>query len=234
MMRWIQHLAFYFFVFLWTCILSLGVFFLWLPQKWIFYYARFWSSGVISASKLFLKITVRVHGKENLPQNGCFILASKHQSAWETLFFQTVLENPVIFLKKKLLYIPVIGLFLWRLGVIPVSPPCKKNFRKIRSQREDALLKCREQSRPLIIFPEGTRTAVGQRKSYQPGVYAAAKVLDARVVPCALNSGKVWPPKNFFKTPGTIDVYFLPPLFVVEDVRCFMQNLEAQIELFST
>jgi 1-acyl-sn-glycerol-3-phosphate acyltransferase len=88
--------------------------------------------------------------------------------------------------------------------------------------------------RPLVIFPQGTRTlpaTLGSNpKPYQPGVAALYGELDVPVVPVALNSGLFWGRRAFRKYPGRIIVEFLPPIAPGLAKRAFLARLEEAIE----
>jgi 1-acyl-sn-glycerol-3-phosphate acyltransferase len=66
--------------------------------------------------------------------------------------------------------------------------------------------------RQLIIFPEGTRTAVDAPPQYKNGVGLIYAGCNAPCIPVALNSGLFWPRRNFMRYPGTLVVEFLDPL----------------------
>ena len=85
-----------------------------------------------------------------------------------------------------------------------------------------------------LIFPEGTRSAPGQRLPYQPGVAALYALLEVPVVPVALNSGQFWGRRSFMKHPGRIVVEFLPPIFPGLDKQRFLAELEERIETATT
>jgi 1-acyl-sn-glycerol-3-phosphate acyltransferase len=84
--------------------------------------------------------------------------------------------------------------------------------------------------RPIVIFPEGTRTAVGDAPNYQSGVAALYQALGVPVVPVALDSGLYWGRRAFLKRPGTITVKFLPAIPPGLPRPEFMARLEAAIE----
>ncbi|MDF2117855.1 lysophospholipid acyltransferase family protein [Roseiarcaceae bacterium H3SJ34-1] len=86
------------------------------------------------------------------------------------------------------------------------------------------------QGRPIMIFPEGTRTCEGARQAYQPGIAALYMQLHLPVIPVALNSGLFWGRRYFRKRPGRILVEFLPPIEPGLDRRSFMFELERRIE----
>jgi 1-acyl-sn-glycerol-3-phosphate acyltransferase len=87
-----------------------------------------------------------------------------------------------------------------------------------------------EEGRAIVIFPEGTRTAPGERGRYQPGTAALYHRLGVPVVPVALDSGLFWGRRQFVKRPGTITIRFLPPIAPGLERRDFMATLEGRIE----
>ncbi|MNC90327.1 Acyltransferase [compost metagenome] len=64
----------------------------------------------------------------------------------------------------------------------------------------------------IVIFPEGTRVAPGERRAYQPGGAWLAAQTGTPVVPVALDSGRLWPRNAFLKFPGTITVSIGPAI----------------------
>src|SRR6185437_7916480 len=90
--------------------------------------------------------------------------------------------------------------------------------------------RARDQGRPILIFPEGTRTAVGTRIPYQPGVAALYRQLRLPLVPVAVNSGLFWGRRRFIRRPGRIIVEILPALPPGSDRRAILRLLEERIE----
>ena len=88
--------------------------------------------------------------------------------------------------------------------------------------------------RPIVIFPQGTRTAPGTRRPYLPGAYMIYADAKAPVVPVALNSGLFWARRSFVKRPGRITVAFLPAIAPGLDRRAFTALLEERIETATT
>jgi len=68
------------------------------------------------------------------------------------------------------------------------------------------------QGRPILIFPEGTRSAPGAAARYHPGVAGLYRRLNLPVVPVALNSGLFWERNSVLLWPGTARARFLPPI----------------------
>ncbi|EKE76845.1 lysophospholipid acyltransferase family protein [Oceanibaculum indicum] len=211
----------------WTAILCIGgVPLLAAPSGWIIAAQRFWARGVIGLLRLLAGTGYTVIGRENLP-DGPFVIASKHQSAWDTIIFFLLLDRPAYVLKKELLAIPLYGWYAQRAGHIAVDR--KAGAKALRTLLEDARRAIAHGMVP-VIFPQGTRTAPGTHRPYQPGIAALYKGLDVPVVPVALNSGLFWGRRAFRKEPGTIRLEFLPAIPPGMDRPGFMAALEGAIE----
>lgn len=189
--------------------------------------ASLWAIGMVVALWLFCGIKMEVRGKENLPANTSYIIASKHQSAWETVIFHLLCKKPTYVLKKELTKLPFFGLYLTRMKMICIDRNAGTGSLKILLKESNIALK---ESRTIVIFPEGTRTEPGKKIPYHPGIAAIYSQGHAPVVPVALNSGIHWGKNAFFKKPGTIVLEFLPPIFPGLKREEFMQRLEETIE----
>jgi 1-acyl-sn-glycerol-3-phosphate acyltransferase len=163
---------------------------------------------VIFLAKALLGIRCKVEGRENLPARPAVIL-SKHQSAWETLAFQQIFPPQVHVLKRELLWIPFFG---WGLALM--SPIAIDRARGVAALRSIAR-RGRErlaQGFWVVVFPEGTRVAPGERRAYHLGGAWLAVASGAPIVPVAHNAGRVWPRNAFLKRPGTVTVRIGPPI----------------------
>ena len=190
---------------------------------------KIWSRGTMLGLHLLCGIRLQVKGREHLPPYP-FIVACKHQSAFETIIFHQILDCPVYVLKKELLRIPFFGSYLKRMGMIAVDRSGKAAALKDLIRQSNLTL---EEKRPIILFPEGTRTALHQRLPYHPGIAAIYSQNKAPVVPTALNSGLLWGKSQFIKKPGVITIEFLPPIYPGLKREEFMQTLEEAIETAS-
>lgn len=189
-----------------------------------------WSHVWVAFAQWWLRLTIgldhRVSGLGNLPQ-GPAIIASKHQSSWETLAFARLFPGSAIVLKRELLFIPIVGWAMARAGNIAVARgEGASALRGLLRQARRAVA----EGRSIMIFPEGTRVAVGADRPYQIGVAALYRQLGVPVVPVALNSGLYWPRRRFLKQPGTITVEILPALPPGLDRAAFMTTLKERIE----
>lgn len=169
----------------------------------------------------------RFAGLENLPDGPCIIVA-KHQSAWETLTFHTVVPDPAYILKKELTRIPLVGQFLILSGQIAVDRSAGSQALKDMIKGASKAL---EENRQIIIFPEGTRTPPGSNRPYHPGIFALYKAFpDTKVIPVALNSGMFWGRDSFMKYGGRVTMEFLPPMEPGLDRKTFMKEIKHRID----
>ncbi len=213
------------FVLTWTVILA-GVPLLAAPRAVIRRYLRGWARTVIWLLRAICGVRVELRGMERIPQGGC-VLAAKHQSAFDTAIWLACLPDAAYVLKRELLAIPVYGWLARKSRMIPVD----RNgggaaLRAMLRQAVEAVAAGRQ----VVIFPEGTRTAPGERVPYQPGVVAIAAATSAPVLPVATDSGRIWGRRAFRKHPGVIRVSVLPPLPPGLNRAAMIAALETAIE----
>jgi 1-acyl-sn-glycerol-3-phosphate acyltransferase len=189
-------------------------------------YAAFWMRGMHLALAWIVGLRFRVEGLEHLPDRPC-IIASKHQSSFETLLFHTIRPDIAIGLKEELIRIPLFGWYLKIAQNIAIDRGgAAKAMRSLIKGAEVAV----ENGLSILIFPEGNRRPVGAPPDYKPGVAALYKALDVPVVPVALDSGRFWPRRSFVKQPGTITVRFLEPIAPGLERQAFMRLLQERTE----
>ncbi len=178
--------------------------------------------------KYIMGLKLEIRGLENVPAGAC-IIAAKHQSAYETLKlpYMRALGYPAIILKKDLTRIPLWGWYPARMGQIAIDRGSAKEA--LDSIVSGCKMKL-DAGRSVIIFPQGTRTAVGVKKPYKAGLAKVYRDVHVPVVPVALNSGVFWGKNAFFKKSGTITFEFLPPLAPDLPPLQMMEQLERAIE----
>lgn len=226
----IRNIVFYIATILWTGICSILFIVVSLVNiKLCIRMTQIWAKGMIACAKYILLNDYKIIGMQNLPSDESYIIACKHQSSWETVIFGTFLENPAFCLKNELMFLPLIGWCLKIIGMIPVyrTPGASK---RMHEKTIIAIEKAIMQKRPIIIFPEGTRTESGTQVVYKSGVFVFAKKFGIKVVPAALNSGLFWKRRVFIKKPGTITLSLLPEMTPGDDKHKFMQDLRQKIE----
>jgi len=183
-----------------------------------------WASWVSFLLQHIARVNYRIHG--TIPDTPV-LFASKHQSAWETIAFNHILDRPAFILKKELLWIPFFGFYLQKADMIALDRDGGlKTLKNLIKQAKDRI----RQKRSVVIFPEGTRSTPGTGNTYKKGVFILYKRLNVPVVPVALTTGVCWPRKTFRKHPGTIHVNFLKPIPPGLEESEFMPLLEKRIE----
>ncbi len=197
-----------------------------LPRPVMVAAARLWLRGVMAWMRATVGLSFEVRGREHLPA-GPVIVAAKHQSAFETFAFHLILDDPAYVLKRELTWIPFFGWYLGKSGVIAIDRAAGVQALKAMVRGGEA---AKAQGRPVVIFPEGTRTPPGSRQPYHSGVAMLYGGLGLPVVPVALNSGLFWRRRGFTKRPGVVTVEFLPAIAPGLDRKRFMAELESRIE----
>ena len=192
------------------------------PRRVVARFCRVWAKSVLWGLKVFAGVDMRVTGA--VPQ-GPVLVASKHMSMWDTLAIYVVLGDPGTILKRSLLHVPFFGWYLGRSTAIPIDRAAGASALRAMATGAQAVL---AQSRPVVIFPEGTRQKPGAPPAYKPGVAGLYGLLDVPCVPVALNSGRHW--QGFWKRPGTITLAFLEPIPPGLKRAVFMPILEERIE----
>jgi len=194
----------------------------------LFWFTTFWLRIAITGCRFICGVRYRVQGMENLP-DGPAILLPKHQSTWETFAFPTLMPRPLCYVfKRELLYIPFFGWAMARLDMVHID----------RSKRTEAWSRVAEQGQRfmaqgnwVIMFPEGTRIARGQRGTYKTGGTRLAVATGASVVPIAVSSARCWPRKSFLVRPGLVTVSIGKPIAPAgREADELMREVETWIE----
>ena len=152
----------------------------------------------------FLKYVCSLNYSVDLENiNDYRIIISKHQSAWETLFFTAVVDKPIFILKRELLLIPIFGWCLFLLKNISINRARgSAALNKIMNQCQNQF----NMDKTLIIFPEGTRIPYGKKSKIKKGVLTILRSLRADALMVNHNSGLFWSKSSFLIKPGTINV----------------------------
>ena len=186
------------------------------------FFVKFFTKNMQMVLRIF-NIKIKVINPDLANLKGC-LFASKHQSMFETIYFNQLFYNPAYILKKELLSIPLFGTYLKKLGMIAID----------RSQGIQSLRYVNEQTseyvekRPVIIFPEGTRTIYKDQPDLKPGIFSMYKSLNKPVVPISLNSGYCWPKNNKIKS-GEIIIEFKEPIQPGLSKKEFLDQLKNAI-----
>ncbi len=227
-MTFVRSLAFNLAFYVVTTLMLLATlpFYFFLSQEKAMGVVRAWHRTNAGLLRVLAGIRSEVRGIENLPPGGCLV-ASKHQSAWETLTLVPVLPNPTFVMKAEIGKIPIFGPYTVHAGMIHVRRDGGAGaLRALTACAREEIAKGRQ----IVMFPEGTRRAPGAPPAYQTGIALLYKSLGVPVVPVALNSGLYWPRRKFMRYPGVIVLEFLPPIPPGLDSKTFLTRLESTIE----
>ncbi|MBT9489126.1 MAG: 1-acyl-sn-glycerol-3-phosphate acyltransferase [Rubrivivax sp.] len=199
----------------------------------IYWMCAGWLKVAIWGARVICGVRHRVTGMENVPTaadgRAAVLLASKHQSTWETFAYPALMPHPLAYVfKRELLYVPFFGWAMSRMDMIHID----------RSKRAEAWNKVAAQGQRImgqggwvIMFPEGTRAARGQQGTYKGGAARLAIATGTPIVPIAVNSAVCWPRKSWLLRPGVIDVVIGRPIPVAgREQDELMREVETWIE----
>ncbi|MAV82004.1 MAG: 1-acyl-sn-glycerol-3-phosphate acyltransferase [Pelagibacteraceae bacterium] len=199
----------------------LGIF---MSYKKFRFFINLFTKNMTFSLKKICNIDVQVNKNSvNKLENG-YLYASKHQSIFETVYFNSLFYNPVYILKKELLNIPLFGTYLKKLGMIAIDRKQGIKSLKLVNYQAAKLI----DHRPIVIFPEGTRTSFGDQPDLKPGIYSMYKNLNRPVIPIALNTGKFWPKSNQMNL-GNMQIEFKDPIQPGLSKEEFLLKLKLEI-----
>ena len=210
---------------------TLGVLVVYLPTLWWegahkFRGSRAWDCVLRIGMRYILGITIQVEGVEHLPPPP-YIVACKHQSAWETIALGGIFPGIIFVIKKELMRIPLLNIYFKKQQVLVVDRA--RGTAALQKMTEDAQAHIARKN-CIVIFPEGTRTAVGEKRPYKAGIARLYQKLGVPVVPVAHNAGVLWSRRSMVKYPGCITVRILPPIQPGLDKQKMLLRLQDVIE----
>ena len=176
---------------------------------WAAEYSARWGRAILGGLRWICGVDCVVRGAANLPATGPIIIASQHQSAFDTLIWPLLVPGTCYVLKQDLLKLPLFGQMCRDAGMIGVDRGAGANALRSLLRGADKVV---ADGRPIVIFPEGTRVAPGAPVRLQPGVAALASRTGLAVVPVTTDSGLRWGRRAFTKRPGIIHIDIHPPL----------------------
>lgn len=185
------------------------VFFI-VPLKDAWKIAKLWGYSHLWLQNKICGTRFEFRGVENLDQNANQLIASKHQSAWETYTMILFFKDPSYILKRELMFLPLFGWYMMKVKVVPVDRG--KGALALASMAKNTKLYMAERPRQVIIYPEGTRTKPGVKTRYKFGITYLYDQLGVPIQPVALNSGLYWGRQALTIYPGTIIMEFLEPI----------------------
>ncbi len=211
-------------VFLFWSLVALPTFLM--PRAAMMTVAGWWARTNIFLMRIICNIKVEFRGTEKIPA-GPLIVASKHQSMWETISLLRFFEAPFFVVKRELKFIPLFGLYIIKTGMVAIDR--SSGARALLAVMRRAAVEVKH-GRQFVIFPEGTRTAPGAPPQYKSGIGLIYSECGVPCLPVALNSGLFWPRRTFMRYPGTLVVEFLDPIPPGLKRDEFLARVESTIE----
>jgi 1-acyl-sn-glycerol-3-phosphate acyltransferase len=200
-----------------------------LPRKAMIRAAQAWARSSLYLMRVVVGTKVEIRGAEKIPAGG-LLVASKHQSLWETFALVTLFDDPLYILKRELMLIPLFGWYVRKADMVPID---RKAGTMALVEMSAKAKKSVGQKRQILIFPEGTRRPVGAPAAYKFGVSHLYANLGVPCLPVALNSGLFWPRRQFIRRPGTIVVEILDPIAPGMPRDVFFKRMQEQVETAS-
>ena len=178
-----------------TLFVVIGSPFLFTPRSWAMAALKVHARFELFLLRVIVGTKIEVRGRENIPEGACLV-ASKHQSAWETFALIPIFRDPALLMKRELFWIPFHGWFSYKFQMIPVDrdkgpSALRRMLREARKRIDDG--------REIIIFPEGTRRPAGAPPDYKTGIvllYDALLAKANRVAPPRHHRGGNPPPHS--------------------------------------
>ncbi len=197
-----------------------------LPYRFFRAILRLYARSSLWLLRVVCGLAVEWRGREKMPAGAC-IVACKHQSLWETFALFMLLDDPAYVLKRELMWIPLFGWLARKARMIPVDRSARVAAlarMAVRARAEVA------RGRQIVIFPEGTRRAVGAEPRYTSGVAYLYGETGLACVPVALNSGLFWPRRSLMRHSGTVTAEVLDPIAPGLDRKAFVARLQSVLE----
>ena len=193
-----------------ACIVCLPTLFF--PRSFFMWVVSMFVHGVYFLERYVLGLKLEVRGAENLPAEGSYIIAAKHQSSYETFKLHLLFKDPAIILKRELLKIPLWGLYLKKSDPIAIN---RKDPKGASHSIQQETKRVAAQGRPIVIFPQGTRVSAFSTSKDHPYKVGVARMQEGSglpIIPMAINAGVYWPKHKWVKHSGTVVFSFLPAI----------------------
>jgi 1-acyl-sn-glycerol-3-phosphate acyltransferase len=199
-----------FFLFFWTLLLMLIVPLL-IPftfnRQFPLYVARtLFSCGLLKIAGI--KLTT--NGVENVPKGKPVIFVANHCSHLDIGVLCRIAPVNLHFIgKKELVWIPVVGWYMFIAGHIMID---RSNKRKALESLKKAAIKIKN-GKSVAMYPEGTRSKTGEMGKFKKGAFHLAIDAGVSIVPVHIQgTHEIWPSKVNKITPGPVTVQVGKPI----------------------
>ena len=151
--------------------------------------------------KVFCRLFFEIHvyGKENVPEEGAFVLVSNHQSYLDPVFCGIPLKRHLYFLARDTLFTN--WFFGWLISSVNTIPVRRGEADLSAVKKVIGKLK---EGGGVCLFPEATRTRDGKIATFKPGFGLICRRGEAAVVPVVIDGAfECWPRHKKIFSPGT-------------------------------
>lgn len=156
----------------------------------------------------FTGSTVEVKGRENLPENGHFVLVSNHQGNFDIPILLGYLERPIGFISKiEVKKLPIIRDWMVYMNCVFLDRKDRRQAIKAINEGAENIKK----GTSIVVFPEGTRSKGMKMNPFKSGSFKLAQKASATIVPVAIKgSYKIMEANGGFIKPKVVTVTILP------------------------
>jgi len=181
-------------------------------------FARLWSWLILHT----IFSPVQVTGRERLNTARPHVFAANHISALDIPILYVHLPFPFrIIAKKELFRYPFLGWHLRRSGQIPIDRDSARASMRSLNRAVNSL----RAGMPLVVFPEGGRSASGQVQPFMSGAFYTAIKAGVDIVPLAIvGSYEVLPMESFHIRPGRMELIVGEP---ISTAGCELRDMDA-------
>lgn len=159
------------------------------------------------------RVTIEVHGLENIPEKDGFIFFPNHQGMFDVLVFLDSCPRPFSFVaKKEASNIILLKQVIKALGAYAMDrEDVRQSMKVINAVTEDV-----KNGKNFLIFPEGTRSREENKLlEFKGGSFKSATKAKCPIVPCALiDSFKPFDENNI--RPVTVKIIYMKPIYYEE------------------
>ncbi|MDH5796140.1 MAG: 1-acyl-sn-glycerol-3-phosphate acyltransferase [Anaplasmataceae bacterium] len=205
-------------------------------HKILIFFGRLTLKSILLIIKYIYNIDYKINGLEHLEElkNTPCIIAAKHQSFYETILLPMILldYNIAGILKQELIHLPFYGYALGAFNNIFID---RKKPKKAMTKALLEIKRILDNNNPmsLYIFPEGTRTDIGDDTQYKKGILSLLyKKYNLPIIPMGLNSGLYFKyATSKPKKTGTIILEFCKPIPPgIKDDNLLLSTVKSAIE----
>lgn len=199
-----------------------------MPRGAILWFFRLFARLLLFGLRWICGVRVEFRGLEHVP-GGPVLIAGKHQAMLDVFLPFLIVKDPVLVMKRELLWYPVIGWYALKTRMLAIDRDGgTKTMKQMLAAAKEQVT---GQGRQMLIYPEGTRMKPGAAPSYKPaGIRAFYKTLKAPLVPLATNAGLCWPAKGLTRRPGLVVYEVLPAMSADLNPKAMLGELQDRLE----